>query len=191
MVDFTKRADKAAGSRLGGTETMLAGTNVTPVPFQWAGSAATGGAIAGGLVGAAIGATVDKRRELRHGEEAARSLPDLASRPQASAAVPANGALLGVTDQRLLAWKISGLGKPKDLLFEIPFPDIDRVAWHEADTKWLGGSPRSTLIWIGLTDGTVIPVAAISFGPGGKYAGAVMSALIDRLGGKVTEFSGD
>lgn len=191
MVDFTKRAAKAATSHLGATETVLAGVNVFPTPLQLGGAGATGGAIAGGLGGAAVGAAVDKRREDKQAaEDAARTLPDLAGRPGAAEAIPKNGALLGVTEQRLLVWKISGLGKPKDLLFELPLEQIDRVAWHEADTKWLRGSPKSILIWVGLTDGTVIPIAAISMGPAGKHAAAVVEALAQRLPGKVTEFEG-
>jgi hypothetical protein len=191
MVDFTKRAAKAAAGHIAVTETVLAGTNVMPTPFQVAGGATTGGAIAGGLVGAAIGAAVDKRRERKQDEDdAGRALPEIAGRPAAGESIPKNGALLGITEQRLLVWKISGIGKPKELLFEVPLDRIESVAWHDADTKWFRGSPKSTLIWVGLTDGTVIPTAAISLGPAGKYVDAVVEALAQRMPGKVSEFTG-
>jgi len=51
MVDFTKRAAKAGDGILQAGETVLAATNVMPTPFDMAGTAAIGGAIAGGFFG--------------------------------------------------------------------------------------------------------------------------------------------
>ena len=51
------------------------------------------------------------------------------------------------------------------------------------------GSPKSTLLWIGVGGDTVLPAAAISMGPAGKYVRAVIEALGTRLPGKVQEFT--
>jgi len=190
MVDFTKRATKAGDGVLRAGETVLAATNVMPAPFSMAGSAAVGGAIAGGLVGGLAGAAVDRRREKKAAAEDAEQLvPALATRPPFAHAVPKNGALLAVTDRRIIVWSISGLGQPGEVLFEVPSNDIDAAAWQEADPKWMRGSPKSTLIWVGIGGATVLPAAAISAGPAGKYVRAVTDALERLLPGKVRKFT--
>jgi hypothetical protein len=190
MVDFTKRAAKAADGFLDAGEAVLAATSVLPSPFEVVGSAAVGGAIAGGVVGALVGSAVDKRREEKGAvEDASQLVPSMANRAAFADAIPKNGALLGVTGTRIIVWAISAMGKPKDVLFDLPLTQIDAVAWQEADPKWTRGSPKSTLLWIGVGGDQVLPVAAISMGPAGKYVQAVIGALAERLPGKVQEFT--
>jgi len=189
MVDFTKRAAKAGDGILQAGETVLAATNVMPTPFDMAGTAAIGGAIAGGFVGGLVGSAVDSHRGKKAAaEDAEQLIPNMANRQPAANAVPTNGALMAVTGHRIIFWAISGLGKPKDVLFEVPFQSIDAIAWHEADTKWMRGSPASTVFWIGIEGETVLPAAAITVGPATKYVKAVAAALEQRLPGKVQEF---
>lgn len=189
MVDFTKRANKAGAGSLAAGETVLAATNMTPTPFRVGGSAMVSGAIVGGVVGAVIGSAVDKRREQKAADEDATALvPAVAGRPPARP-LPGNGFLLGVTESRILVWSIGGLGKPGDLLFEVPLSRVDAVAWMEADPKWMRGAPRSTLFWIGVGGDTVLSTAAISAGPAGKYVRAVVEALDRALPGRVREFT--
>ncbi|MCJ7726975.1 MAG: hypothetical protein MUP76_11395 [Acidimicrobiia bacterium] len=190
MVDFTKRAARAGDGILQPGEAVLAATNVMPTPFSMAGSAALGGAIAGGLVGGLVGAAVDKRREKKAtAEDAGQLVPAMATRPPSPHTIPKNGALLAVTDRRIIVWAISGLGKPGEVLFEVPLESIDAAAWQEADPKWMRGSPKSTVFWIGISGDSVLPAAAISLGPAGKYVRAVTDALERGLPGRVQEFT--
>ena len=96
---------------------------------------------------------------------------------------------MAVTEHRIIFWAISGLGKPKAVLFEVPFHSIDAIAWHAADPKWMRGSPASTVFWIGVEGEAVLPAAAITAGPAAKYVRAVAAALEQRLPGKVQEFN--
>ena len=169
---------------------MLAATNVMPTPLTMTGSASIGGAIAGGIVGGLVGSAVDKHRKKKAASEDAEELvPSMAIRQPAASSIPNNGALMAVTQQRIIVWAISAMGKPKDLLFEVPLDSIDAIAWHEADPRWMRGSPKSTLFWIGVGGESVLPVAAISIGPAGKYVRAVAEALGLQLPGKVQEFT--
>jgi len=190
MVDFTKRAAKAGDGILKAGETVLAATNVMPTPLDMTGSAAIGGAIAGGLVGGLAGSVVDRHwGNKATAEDAEQLIPNMANRQPAPNAIPTNGALMAVTGHRIIFWAISGLGRPKEVLFEVPFQSIDAIAWHEAETRWMRGSPASTVFWIGIEGETVLPAAAITVGPAAKYVRAVAEALEQQLPGKVQEFS--
>ncbi len=188
MVDFAKRAAKAGGGLFHPGEEVLGATNVSPAPFGMANAGMVGGMIAGGAVGAAVGAAYDKFREKKE-EDDAPQLPEIAARPQYEPQVPANGALLAATTHRLILWKISGLGKPKDVLADIPIGEIDSVVWFDADTKWMRGKPKSTLMWFGLRDGRVLTTAAITMGPAGKYVADLIAKLGAARPGLVEEFA--
>jgi len=188
MVDFAKRAAKAGVGVLRADETVLAATNVLPTPFAIAGSGAIGGAIAGGVVGTLVGSAVDKRRA-NQAEGGGELVPALANRQAADGEIPKNGALMAVTEHRIIVWAISGLGKPKDVLFDVPYETIDAIAWQQADPKWIRSSPKSVLFWIGIGGESVMPAAAVTMGPAAKYVHAVIEALAQRLPGKVQEFS--
>lgn len=188
MVDFLKRARNTGN--LDPDEEVIGASNVTQSPFAVANAGMTGGVIAGGAVGAAVGAAWDARRQKKDkGEQAAKLLPTVAARAPYQPGIPTNGALLAVTTKRVVAWRISAMGKPKDLLLSIRHDQIDEVWWEDADAKWLGGRPASLLIWIGVGDG-VLSTAGIAMGPSGKYIRSVVTALEGRLPGKVRQFEG-
>lgn len=184
MVDFVKRAQRTGD--IGVDEEVLAACNVTPSPFAVANAGMTGGVIAGGMVGAALGAAWDGRRRKQDDvEQADKQLPELAGRPPLDPPVPTNGALLGVTTQRVVMWGISPMGKPREVLLAVPLAEIDEVWWEEADAKWLGGRPASLVLWIGASSG-VLSCAGISMGPAAKHVRGIVAALESRLPGKVS-----
>ena len=186
MVDFVKRAAKTGDTEP--DEEVLAAVNVTPSPFTVPNAGMTGGLIAGGLVGAAAGAAWDRRRERAEEEEQeGKSLPEVAFRAPVEPGIPANGALLAVTTKRILAWRISGLGRPREILVSLPLADVDAVRWEDVETRWLGGRPSSVAFWIGSGD-RVLACAAISMGPAGKWVDRVIAALDERLPGRVEEW---
>ncbi len=186
MVDFAKRA-RGTGD-LDPDEEIVAASNVTPSPFSVANAGLTGGLIAGGAVGAAVGATWDSRRRKKDAKlQSDKQFPAVAARQPIDNQVPTNGALLAVTTKRICFWKISAMGKPKELLFSIPHDQIDGVWWEDADTKWLAGKPASLLLWIGIGD-RVLSMAGISMGAGGKSIRSVVAAMEERLPGKVRRF---
>ena len=183
MVDFVKRATKAVALRP--DEEMRGAINVTASPFLVSNAGMTGGAIAGGLVGAAIGAAVDARISGKEGE---RDLPAIAARVSMEPGIPTNGALAAVSSHRMLLWKISAMGKPRDILHEIPLGDIDAVVWEDTDAKWLGGKPKSIQVWVGVREESVLSAAAIAMGPANKWAHGLVDAFRAGLGSRVTEF---
>ena len=188
MVDFLKRARNSGD--LDPDEEVIGAANVTPSPFAAPNAGMTGGVIAGGVVGAAIGTAWDSRRRKKGEEEqSARMFPAVAARVAWDPAIPVNGALLAVTTKRVVAWRISAMGKPKKILLSIPHGEIDEVWWEDADTKWLAGKPASLLIWIGTGD-RVLSMAGIVLGPGGKFIRSVVAALEERLTVEVRQFEG-
>ena len=189
MVDFAKRAQKTG--EIHPDEQVLAGFNATPSPFGMVNAGMTGGLIAGGVVGLAAGAMWDKRRAKKEAEElAGKSLPDVAGREPFEPGVPENGSLFAVTTKRIVAWRIAGLGKPREQLFAIPLADVDSIVWEDADAKWLGGRPSSLVMWIGVGGDRVLATAGISMGAAGKYVKQTLAALEERLPGKVTIWEG-
>jgi len=186
MIDFAKRARST--NDLDPDEEVLGASNVTPSPFGVANAGMTGGLIAGGAAGLAVGAAWDaKRRKTDDAEQAAKTLPAVAARLPLDPPVSVKGALLAVTTKRVLVWKVSGLGKPKEILHSIPLTEIDEVWWEDADAKWLAGKPGSLLLWVGAGD-RVLSVAGIAMGPGAKFIRSVVTALEERLPGKVHRF---
>lgn len=189
MVDFVKRAEKTGD--IEPDEQVLAGFNATPSPFEIVNAGMTGGLIAGGVIGMAAGAMWDKHQAKKGADEAeGKCLPDVAGRTPYEPGVPTNGSLMAVTTKRIAAWRISGLGKPKELLFSIPLSDVDVVRWEDTDTRWLGGRPGSLVIWIGVGGDRVLACAGISMGPGGKYVRGTVEALEQRLPGRVSPWDG-
>lgn len=187
MVDFRKRAAKAAHSMLDADEEVLAAINVTASPFLPA-AGMVGGAIAAGAAGAVVGSIFDGKRQR---EDAGRTLPAVAARSPFEPGIPANGALAAITSKRVLVWKIGGLGKPKDLLAEFRLDDVDEFVWEDADTRWLKGRPKSFLLWFGVKEESVLAAVAISMGPAHKYAQSMVDAMTARRPGIVSEFKPD
>jgi len=187
VVDWVKRVRKAAGGILRPGEEVLGAANVTPSPIVM-GGATVGGAIAGGLVGAAVGAMWQSRADNKAEEiDSARGLPDAAGRP-VRFEIP-KSASVAVTAHRVLVFEVSGLGKTRGLIHEIPILDVESVDWFEADTRWLRGAPRSRLVWIGVRDGTVVPMAMMSMGPAGTANHTLLSGIEQVRPGTVREFA--
>jgi hypothetical protein len=188
VVDFSKRARNT--NEIEPDEEVIAACNVTPSPFGVANAGMTGGLIAGGVVGMAVGAAWDARRK-KQSDAAAdqKMLPAVAARLPYEPGIPTNGALLAVTTKRVLAWRISGLGKVREKLIDFRLDDIDEVWWEDADAKWMAGQPGSLLMWIGIGD-KVLSLAGIAMGPAGKHIRKVVSGFEDRLGAKVQPFEG-
>jgi len=186
VVDFLKRARNSGD--LDPDEEVVGASNVMPSPFVVTNAGITGGVIAGGVVGAAAGAAWDARRRRKGEEEQATTiLPAIAARTPFEPEIPTNGALLAATTKRVVAWKISGMGKPKAVLLTLPYSEIDEVRWVDADSKWLAGKPASLLIWIGAGE-RVLSLAGIVMGPSEKYIRSVVAGLDERLPGRVHEF---
>ncbi len=189
MVDFLKRARKTGD--LEPDEEVIGAANVTPSPFAVSNAGMIGGGIAGGVVGAAVGASLDSRQSRKgDDEQATQALPAVAARAAFEPEVPTNGALLAVTTKRVVAWRISAMGKPKDVLLSVPHSRIDEVKWADAETKWLAGKPASLLVWIGIEE-SVLSLAGIVMGPSEKYIRSVVTGLEERLPGRVREFGVD
>lgn len=188
MVDFAKRARSTGDLAI--DEEVIGAASITPSPFSVSNAGMTGGVIAGGVVGAVVGAAWDSRRR-KKGEEdrTAKMLPAVAARLAFEPQVPTNGALMAVTNTRVIIWEISAMGKPKDVLLSIAHDRIDEVWWEDADSKWLAGMPASLLIWIGIED-RVLSVAGIVMGPAGKFIRSVVTALEERLPERVRRFEG-
>lgn len=185
MVDFVKRAARAAEEILGPDERVRGAVNVTPSPFLVPNAGMTGGMIAGGVVGAVIGSAVDRKNSSR---QESRPVPAIAARSPLEPEIPANGALLAVTDRRVLLWKIGGLGKPKDVLHSLDLGGLDTVAWEAADAKHLSGRAKAVMLWLGTVHGEVLAASAIAAGPAAKYASGVVDALVAGCPGVVSEF---
>lgn len=185
MVDFVKRAARAGEGVLGPGEEVRGAVNVTPSPFLVPNAGMAGGMMAGGVVGAVIGSAVD-RKNLSKG--AMRPVPTIAARTPLDPGISANGALLAVTDRRVLLWRISGLGKPKGVFQSIEFGDIDAIAWEAAGAEYLAGRAKAVMLWLGTKRGEVLAAAAIAAGPAAKYASGAVDALVAGCPGIVSMF---
>lgn len=190
MVDFRKRGIRAAAGLLGPGETVLAAAPVTPSPFVVGDAGLIAGAATSRAIGAAAGMARDRHREEHTDREAGvRALPAVACRPQVEAGVPRAGGLLAVTTDRVLLWRTSRLGTPRELVGSFSLLDVDEVAWQALGSGWMAGRPPSLLLWIGVAAG-VLSAAAADLGSAGKHARTVVDALRDRRPGRVIEFGG-
>lgn len=182
MVNWTKRVEKAAGNLLRPGETVLAGLNVTQKRLEM-GGAATGGVIAGGALGALAGRAWDKRQaEKGRSEEDKRPKASIEDLPSRDIGFPKGGALIAVTDQRLLLWEVSQLGKAKDLFYETPVADVVAVYDRDVDRKLLRGAPASRAILLVFKDQTAISLWALAQAPNGKWADAFVAAAQSVVG---------
>ncbi len=178
MVNWTKRASKAAKGILRPGESVLAGANLREEQFEVLGGGATGGAIAGGVAGALVGRAWDKRQESKRAEdEAARPRAAIEDLPVRDIGMPKNGCVAAVTNQRLVLFAASSMGMPKAMFYETAVGDIDTVYDREVEQKLLRGTPASRAILIVFRDQTAIPLWGISAGPSGKWLDAFLAAL--------------
>ena len=139
MGDYTTKLAKAAEAVLQPGETLLAGTRAMTKGGTKGIVAGAAGAVAGGAAGMAVGDAVS-REDVAEGRAQAEGA-EIGHAPQVA---------VGLTSQRLLVWKRSGLsGKAKSILGEIP---LERV--RDMD----GSDSRSKLkpdrLTVHLTDGS-------------------------------------
>ena len=177
MVNWTKRVEKAADGILEPGEQILAGVNLTKQQFTVSGGV-TGGAVAGGLVGALVGGAWDRRQATKQEEDELvrdrAAIEDLAVR---DVSFPIAGSVAGVTDRRLLLFKSSQMGSPKDVFFEVPLSEVDTVYDREVEKKLLRGAPASRAILIVFKDQTALPLWGITAKPNGKWVEAFIVAV--------------
>jgi len=177
MVNWTKRVEKAAAGILEPGEQILAGVNLTKQQFTVSGGV-TGGAIAGGLVGALVGGVWDRRQASKQEQdEAVRERAAIEDLPVRDVSFPIAGAVAGVTDRRLLLFRSSQMGSPKDVFYEVSLAEIDSVYDREVEKKLLRGAPASRAILIVFKDQSAVPLWGITAKPNGKWLDAFVVAL--------------
>ena len=178
VVNWTKRAEKAAAGILYPGEHLLAGTKLTQEQFRVAGGGTTAGFVAGGVVGALAGAAWDKHREAKLAA-ADDSRPSIAVEelPTRQVEFPRNGAIVAVTGHRLLFFKASEFGKAKELFYETPVTDIRALHEHDVEQKLLQGAPPSRSVTIEFTDGTTLALWGITGSGNVKWLDAFTAAI--------------
>jgi hypothetical protein len=129
--NYTDKLQKKAGEVLRGDERLLGAVRVQP-------RGATTGRAVGGLIGGAVA-----------GRQAAKAQANAAEGSLARR-WPQGQVALGLTDQRLLAFNYTALGKPKDLVAEFP---LDQVASVQMDKKKVANA-----LEFGFADGSGIVV---------------------------------
>ncbi len=113
-MDWTKKVNKGCSDALQPGETFVAATYVEP-------PGVIGRTVAFGAVGGAIGMAAGHKMAKKKEAEAEAMGSSLGVADQ----FPKTKTVLAVTEGRLLAFKHSALsGKPKELLFEVPRPQI-------------------------------------------------------------------
>lgn len=108
MAGYADKLQKAAGGVLRSGETVLAAIRTQPRGTV----AATG---VGGLIGGAIAQRQATKARAGAGEGST------------AASWPAGKFALGLTNQRLLAFSFSPMGKPKDLQAELPLTEVTDI----------------------------------------------------------------
>ncbi|MFN2390221.1 MAG: PH domain-containing protein [Actinomycetota bacterium] len=131
MGGYADKLQNKAGEVLRPGEQLLSAIRAQP-------RGSTTGMAVGGLVGGAIAG-----RQASKAQAGAAEGSVAKSWPQGKFA-------LGLTDQRLLAFNYTALGKPKDLTGEFP---LDQVASVDVDKKMVANSVRFSF-----TDGSSIEV---------------------------------
>ena len=178
MVNWTKKAEKAASGILQPGEHVVAGVNLTAQQFQVVGGGATGGFIAGGLVGALVGRVWDQRLEAKRSEgEAARDRAAIEDLPVRDVGFPSGGAVAAVTDRRVILFEASAMGTPQGVFYEVAVNDIDGIYERELEQRLLLGTPASRVILLVFQDETALPLYALSSGVSRKWVDGFVAAL--------------
>jgi hypothetical protein len=146
MAGYADKLRKKAGEVLQPGEQLIAAVRTMP-------RGTTMGMAVGGLVGTAIA----------HGQA---SKAQAASGPTAST-WPKGNTAVGLTDQRLLIFNYTAMGKPKDLVGEIP---LDQVASVELEKKKV----TANTLHIGFVDGSAVQVECAKMEKAGDFADAFM-----------------
>ncbi len=178
MVNWTKHVEKAAKGLLRPNEKVLAGVKLTQDQFHVTGGATTGGLVAGGAVGAVVGAAWDKKLDAKHAAATAAQPATAGSDlPARSIEFPRTGAIAGVTNHRLLFFRASEFGKPKELFYEVETATIAALHERDFEKKLLQGTPPSRQVTIHFSDETTLTVWGLT-GPGNaKWLNAYTAAI--------------
>ena len=113
MGGYADKLEKAAGGVLRPGERVLGAIRTQPR------GTVTGMAV-GGLIGAAVAERQSKKAKAGAGEGST------------AASWPSGKFALGLTDQRLLAFNFTAMGKPKDLQAEIPLGEVAGIEQGKA-----------------------------------------------------------
>ncbi len=178
MVNWTKRAEKAAEGLLQPGEQVQAGVNLTGRQFRVVGGGSTGGFIAGGLVGALVGHAWDKHLEGRRTADAAsRSKDPIEELPVRDVDFPSNGAVAAMTNRPLILFETPGTRKPRRVFYDVSVGDIADVYERELEQKLMQGTPASRVMLIVFEDDTALPLYALNSGVSRKWVDGFVSAL--------------
>lgn len=131
MAGYADKLQKKAGEVMRPNEQLLAAVRTAP-------RGATTGMAVGGLIGAAVASKQASKANASRGEGTLAS-----SWPPGQAAV-------GLTNQRLLMFNYTFMGKPKDLTGEIPLEQITTV---DMEKKTIANALRFSF-----TDGSIAEV---------------------------------
>lgn len=153
MSGYADKLQKSVGDVLRPGERVLAAIRTQP------GGTTTGMAI-GGVIGAAVA-----------GRKAAKVRAN-ATEGSVASSWPAGRFALGLTDQRLLAFNYTAMGKPKDLQAELP---LDQVAAVE-----LGKKKIMNAVHLGFADGSAIEVECAKLEKVGDFVSAFQAAKAGR-----------
>ncbi|HVM35075.1 MAG TPA: hypothetical protein VM784_07000 [Actinomycetota bacterium] len=142
---YTEKLQKKAGEVLRADERLLAAVRVQP-------RGSTTGMAVGGLIGGAVAGRQASKAQAKASEgSTARNWPQ-------------GRVALGLTDQRLLAFNYTAMGKPKDLVGEFP---LDQLASVEVDKKKVANA-----LELGFADGSAIVVECAKLEKVGDFVSA-------------------
>lgn len=145
MGGYADKLQKAAGSALRPGERFVAAIRTQPR-----------GATMGTAVGGIIGHTVASR-------QAAKAQANQATGSTA-ASWPSGRFAVGLTDQRLLTFSYTAMGKPKDLTSEFP---LSQIATVDVDKKLAANTVR-----FGFADGSAVEVECAKLEKVGDFVSA-------------------
>jgi hypothetical protein len=148
MGGYADKLQKAAGDVLRPGETVLGAIRTQP--------RGTAMGAAGGIVGAVASG--------RQGSKARAG----ASEGSVAASLPTSRFALGLTNERMLAFNYTALGKPKDLQVEVPLDQVSHVE--------LGGAKITNSVVVTFGDGSSIELETAKLEKVGDFVDAFKKA---------------
>jgi hypothetical protein len=148
MGGYTEKLQKAAGGHLQPGEQIVAAIRTQP-------RGSTTGMAVGGLIGAAVASKqASKNRETQ-------------SEGSMAASWPHGRFAVGLTNQRLLTFSYTAMGKPKDLTSQFP---IGQIAAVNVDKKTVANA-----VQFQFTDGSAVEVECAKLEKVGDFVSAFQS----------------
>ncbi|MFN2586510.1 MAG: hypothetical protein ABR613_00120 [Actinomycetota bacterium] len=148
MGGYTAKLQEAAGGVLRPGETILGAIRTQP--------RGTAMGAAGGVVGAVAG-----------GRQASKARA-AASEGSAAASWPTSRFALGLTNERLLAFNYTMMGKPKDLQNEVPLDQVTNIE--------RGGAKITNSVVVSFVDGSAIELETAKLEKVGDFVDAFKQA---------------